>query len=91
MTSSIENFRNMINSFKPNVLTEICETFLTDHDAAMKLLLNLSEDSQLFFDEADIKEYMMIMQANGEFDYVECFGIQLCENSLYKKFHPSND
>ena len=89
MRSSIDNFRAMMKAVKPEMITEICETFLTDHDAAMKILFRLSEERKLFLTLVDIKEYMMIMQSNGEFDYVECFGIQLCENSLYKRFHPS--
>ena len=91
MKSSIDNFRNMIKAIKPDILTELCETFLTDHEAAMSKLLLLSQEHKLFLDSIDIKEYMMIMQSNGEFDYVECFGIQLCENSLYKRFHPSTN
>ena len=36
-----------------------------------------------------IKNYMTDMHSNGEFDDVICFGIELSENQLYKKFHPS--
>ena len=91
MRSTIDSFRTMIKSVKPDFLTELCETFLTDHEKAMKNLLCLSKEYELSLNAIDIKEYMMIMQSNGEFDSVECFGIELGDNSLYKKFHPSSD
>ena len=40
-------------------------------------------------DDSEIKDYMSEMHSNGDFDNVTCFGIELSENQLYKKFHPS--
>ena len=89
MQSSISSFRRMIKSINHQSLIELCEKFLTDHEDAMRTLLDLSENYGLCIDEVDAKRYMMDMQLKGEFDSVECFGIELGDNSLYKKFHPS--
>ena len=40
-------------------------------------------------DNKEIKDHMTMMHRHGEFDDIICFGIELSENQLYKKFHPS--
>ena len=53
-----------------------------DKDLGNNELINLVDD-------LEIKNYMSDMHSNGEFDNVICFGTELSENQLYKKFHPS--
>ena len=87
--STFDDFRNMISNLNPEKLSELCEEFLTNHDAAMNMLFKYSSDYGLIFDSQDIKDHMTIMHKNGDFDNIVCFGIELSENQLYKKFHPS--
>ena len=89
MDTNIASFREMVSSFSSERLTELCETFLTNHDDAMKTLITSANEYGLELKEVEAKRYMMNMQLNGEFDSVECFGIELGDNTLYKKFHPS--
>ena len=35
-----------------------------------------------------IKDFISEMHSNGDFDDVECWGLPLGSNDLYKKFHP---
>ncbi len=86
--SSFTDFKRMINNLNHENLTELCEQFLTDHEAAMKRLSSYCRDFGLTFDNKEIKDHMSIMHSNGDFDNVVCFGIELSENQLYKKFHP---
>ena len=87
--SNINKFREMIKSLKSEVLSEICEQFLYDHEGAMKTLTKYCNDFGIHYSDLEIKDYMTEMHTNGEFDDVVCFGIELSENQLYKKFHPS--
>ena len=87
--SNINNFREMIKSLKSEVLSEICEQFLYDHEGAMQTLTNRCNEFGIHYNDLEIKDYMSEMHTNGEFDDVVCFGIELSENQLYKKFHPS--
>jgi len=87
--STFDDFRKMINNLNPEKLSELCEAFLTNHDAAMNMLFKYSSDYGLIFDSQEIKDNMTIMHKNGDFDNIVCFGIELSENQLYKKFHPS--
>ena len=89
MMSNIDEFREMIMSLESNILSELCEQFLHDHEGAMKKLCEFCSKFELSINYADIKEFMMTMQLNGEFDDVICYGIELGSNDLYKKFHPS--
>ena len=82
------DFQQMINNLNEENLSELCEQFLTDHEAAMKTLSKYCSDSGLIFDNTEIKDHMSTMHSNGCFDNVVCFGIELSENQLYKKFHP---
>ncbi len=87
--SNINKFKEMINSLKEEVLSEICEQFLYDHEGAMKLLTKHCYSFGMHLDDSEIKDYMSEMHSSGDFDNVICFGIELSENQLYKKFHPS--
>ena len=82
------DFQQMINNLNEENLSELCEQFLTDHEAAMQILSKYCRDFGLSLDNTEIKDHMSAMHSNGEFDNVVCFGIELSENQLYKKFHP---
>ena len=87
--STFTEFKKMINNLNKKNLSELCEQFLTDHEGAMKMLSKYCSDSGLIFDNIEIKDHMTNMHNNGDFDDIVCFGIELSENQLYKKFHPS--
>ncbi len=87
--SSFNDFQQMINNLNKEKLSELCEEFLTNHESAMEILAKYCSDFGLIFDTEEIKENMIIMHKNGDFDHIICFGIELSENQLYKKFHPS--
>ena len=82
------DFHKMINNLNEEKLSELCEQFLTDHEAAMKSLSEYCNDFGLSIDNSEIKDHMSTMHSNGDFDNVVCFGIELSENQLYKRFHP---
>ena len=87
--SNINEFKEMIKSMKTDILSEICEQFLYDHEGAMMKLTECCISFGMHIKELEIKNYMTEMHSNGDFDSVICFGIELSENQLYKKFHPS--
>ena len=87
--SNFNDFQKMINSLNKEKLSELCEEFLTNHEAAMNILFKYCSDFGLIYDSEEIKDNMTIMHKNGDFDNIVCFGIELSENQLYKKFHPS--
>tara|TARA_B100000214_G_C23412098_1_gene376485 strand:- start:94 stop:357 length:264 start_codon:yes stop_codon:yes gene_type:complete len=86
--SHINEFKEMFEKLANHKVTELCEQFLYDHEGAMKTLSEYCTNAGLSIDDLEIKDYMSIMHSNGDFDDVECFGIELSENQLYKKFHP---
>ena len=86
--NSFNEFKKMINNLNEDNLSELCEQFLFDHEGAMKLLSKYCTEFGLKFDNTEIKDHMSTMHSNGDFDNVVCFGIELSENQLYKKFHP---
>ena len=86
--NGFNDFQEMINNLNEENLSELCEQFLTDHETAMKILSKYSRDFGLSFNNTEIKDHMSTMHKNGDFDNVVCFGIELSENQLYKKFHP---
>tara|TARA_Y100001968_G_scaffold164568_1_gene150633 strand:- start:1499 stop:1765 length:267 start_codon:yes stop_codon:yes gene_type:complete len=86
--NGFKDFQKMIINLKEESLTELCELFLTDHEAAMKMLSKYCKEFGLIFDNKEIKDHMTAMHTNGDFDNVICFGIELSENQLYKRFHP---
>ncbi len=87
--SNINQFREMIKSLESEDLSEICEQFLFDHEGAMKTLSNYCYRFGMHIGDLEIKNHMSTMHSNGDFDHVVCFGIELSENQLYKKFHPA--
>tara|TARA_Y100001968_G_scaffold277290_1_gene272037 strand:- start:917 stop:1183 length:267 start_codon:yes stop_codon:yes gene_type:complete len=87
--SNFNDFKKMIHSLKEENLSELCEEFLTNHESAMNKLFKYSSEFGLIFNSQEIKDNMTIMHKNGDFDDIVCFGIELSENQLYKKFHPS--
>tara|TARA_Y100001968_G_C19360351_1_gene719412 strand:+ start:730 stop:996 length:267 start_codon:yes stop_codon:yes gene_type:complete len=87
--STFIDFKRMINSLNEKKLSDLCEQFLTDHEGAMKILSKYCLDFGLILDNTEIKDYMSKMHSNGDFDDIVCFGIELSENQLYKKFHPA--
>ena len=87
--NDIDKFKQMINGLKEEVLSEICEQFLFDHVGEMRVLSEYCNSFGLHIDDLEIKNYMSDMHSNRDFDHVVCFGIELSENQLYKKFHPS--
>ncbi len=87
--SNFNDFKTMINNLNEDTLSELCEKFLTDHEGAMKMLSKHCSDAGLFFNNLEIKDHMTMMHSNGDFDDIVCFGIELSENQLYKKFHPA--
>ena len=87
--SNFNDFKTMIHNLHEENLSDLCEQFLTGHEGAMKVLSKYCNDSGLIFDNKDIKDHMSTMHSNGEFDDIVCFGIELSENQLYKKFHPA--
>ena len=86
--NGFNDFQKMINNLNEENLSELCEKFLTDHESAMQILAKYCKDFGLIFDNTEIKDHMSKMHSNGDFDNVVCFGIELSENQLYKKFHP---
>jgi len=87
--TNIVQFREMIRTLKSDDLSEICEQFLFDHEGAMKTLSEYCKNYGMHINDLEIKNHMSNMHSNGEFDDVVCFGIELSENQLYKKFHPA--
>tara|TARA_B100001250_G_scaffold406180_1_gene424811 strand:- start:2133 stop:2399 length:267 start_codon:yes stop_codon:yes gene_type:complete len=87
--NNFNDFKKMIDTLNEENLSELCEQFLFDHEGAMKTLSKYCGDFGLIFDKTEIKDHMSTMHSNGDFDNVVCFGIELSENQLYKKFHPA--
>ena len=87
--NNFNDFQQMINNLNEDKLSELCEQFLTDHESAMKVLSSYCIEFGLIFNSTEIKDHMSTMHTNGDFDNVVCFGIELSENQLYKKFHPA--
>ena len=87
--TNFNEFKKMINNLNDDNLSELCEQFLTDHEGAMKILSKYCCDYGLIFNTKEIKDHMTMMHSNGDFDDIVCFGIELSENQLYKKFHPA--
>ena len=87
--SNFNDFQKMIHNLNEETLSELCEEFLTNHESAMNILFKHCTNQGLIFDGQEIKDNMGIMHKNGGFDTVVCFGVELSDNQLYKKFHPS--
>ena len=87
--STFNDFKKMINNLNADKLSELCEQFLTDHESAMTILSNYCSNFGLKYDDTEIKDHMSKMHIDGNVDHIVCFGIELSENQLYKKFHPA--
>jgi len=87
--NNFNDFKKMLINLNEEILSELCEQFLFDHEGAMKKLSKYCTDFGLICQNTEIKDYMSMMHQNGDFDDVVCFGIALSENQLYKKFHPA--
>ena len=87
--STFNDFKKMINNLNADKLSELCEQFLTNHESAMTTLSNYCSKFGLKYDDTEIKDHMSKMHSDGNFDHIVCFGIELSENQLYKKFHPA--
>ena len=79
----------MIKNLKSDALTEICEQFLLDHEGALKILAKYCNNFGIHINELEIKNCITEIHSSVDFDNVVCFGIELSENQLYKKFHPA--
>ncbi len=86
--TDINSFRGMIKDLQIDKLSEICEQFLFDHEGAMITLSECCSNLGIEISDSEIKDHISTMHSNGDFDHVICFGIELSENQLYKKFHP---
>ena len=87
----LDQFRAMIKSLDQKTLSDLCEKFVYEHDAALRAMLELAQEYGLRLTTDNIKELLSVMHQNGEFDHVECWGLELGANDLYRKFHPLMD
>tara|TARA_B100000700_G_C14539261_1_gene621213 strand:- start:43 stop:303 length:261 start_codon:yes stop_codon:yes gene_type:complete len=85
--TTIDQFRKMINSLDDGVLADLCEQFVYDHEGAIKATIKFATDSGLLVNPNLVKDFITEMHQKGEFDHVECWGLELGANDLYKKFH----
>ena len=84
----LSQFKKMIGSLDENILADLCEQFVYDHEAALKATLELTTNFGMNVDSSQVKQFITEMHPNGDFDDVECWGLKLGTNDLYKKFHP---
>ncbi len=64
--SNSNDFQKMINNLNEEKLSELCEEFLTNHEAAMNILVNYCSDFGLRYNTQEIKDNMTIMHKNGD-------------------------
>ena len=86
--ATLEQFRKMIKGLDDDSLTELCEQFVYDHDGAIKATIKFATDFGISIEPKSVKDFVTEMHKNGEFDHVQCWGLELGSNDLYKKFHP---
>ena len=86
--SKFEQFKEFLLGINSDKLSDLCERFIYDHEAATKTTKELSDSFGLTLTMENIKDYITEMHKDGDFDDVYCWGIQLGSNDLYKKFHP---
>ena len=77
--------------WEPEDLASLCEQFVYDHDGALNATLKFALDFGIEITPIEVKEFITQMHKDGDFDDVECWGLELGANDLYKKFHPEND
>ncbi len=86
--TTLEQFRNMIKELDPNDLANLCEQFVYDHEGAINATIRFASDFGITIDTEGVKDFVTEMHKIGDFDHVECWGLNLGSNDLYKKFHP---
>ena len=80
-------FKEMINCLDQDMLACLCEQYVYDHDGALAATIKLSKEPGLHINSNQVKDFITEMHKNGDFDHVECWGLKLGSNDLYKKFH----
>ena len=85
---SLEEFRQMIKSLDEESLAELCEQFVYDHEGAIKATIKFAAEFGITIEQQGVKDFITEMHKVGDFDNVECWGLNLGSNDLYKKFHP---
>ena len=86
--ATLEQFKEMITRLDQDVLANLCEQFVYDHEGAINATINFAADFGLTIEPSGVKDFVTEMHKSGDFDHVECWGLQLGSNDLYKKFHP---
>ena len=59
--SNFKDFQKMIKNLNDEKLSELCEEFLTNHEAAMNILFKYCSEFGLTFDSQEIKDNMTII------------------------------
>ena len=85
---SLERFKLMIKNLDQDVLATLCEQFVYDHEGAINATIRFAADFGISIEPKVVKGFITEMHKNGDFDHVECWGLELGSNDLYKKFHP---
>ncbi len=84
---TLEDFRKMTKSLDKGILSDLCEQFVYDHEGAMQETMRFASQFGLELNCMQVKNFITEMHLNGDFDDVECWGLPLGCNDLYKKFH----
>ena len=85
--TTLHQFREMINGLDENDLATLCEQFVYDHEGAIKATIGFAKDVGIIIEAQRVKYFVTEMHKSGDFDHVECWGLELGSNDLYKKFH----
>ena len=85
---TLDQFREMIKGLDEDVLSNLCEQFVYDHEGAIKATIEFAADFGIAIEPKVVKDFITEMHKIGDFDHVECWGLDLGSNDLYKKFHP---
>ena len=85
---SLERFKLMIKNLDQDVLATLCEQFVYDHEGAINATIEFAADFGISIEPKVVKGFITEMHKSGDFDHVECWGLELGSNDLYKKFHP---
>tara|TARA_Y100001968_G_C19416228_1_gene749160 strand:+ start:70 stop:333 length:264 start_codon:yes stop_codon:yes gene_type:complete len=86
--ATLDEFRSMIKSLDDDVLANLCEQFVYDHEGAITAVIQFASDFGISVEAKGVKDFVTEMHKTGDFDHVECWGLDLGSNDLYKKFHP---
>ncbi len=85
---SFKIFRGLMKSLGTETIINLCEQFVYDHEGAIEVTRQCSANAGLNLSTLQIKDFISQMHKYGDFDEVECWGLKLGSNDLYKKFHP---